>query len=101
MHIFQCSPVNRFWEVQIRPKGCVDVPLWTSLASYINSLTDIILFVLPIPLVYKLKIHHKQKLSMFIIFLAGLIPIAASFIRSVHLTQSYIDMGWVQEDSSW
>ncbi|OMP83551.1 hypothetical protein BK809_0004932 [Diplodia seriata] len=59
--------------------------------SYLNAFTDILLFLLPMPLIYKLQIHIKQKAAITIIFFTGLIPVAASIVRSVHLTQSYED----------
>ncbi|KAH7061063.1 hypothetical protein B0J12DRAFT_695256 [Macrophomina phaseolina] len=97
-----CVPVDRFWQMQLRPEGCVNIMLWSSVASFLNSFTDLILFLLPIPLVYKHRIHVQQKLAVCIIFIAGLIPIAASLIRSTHLTQSYIDMGTLLEKNpSW
>lgn len=39
---------------------------------------------------------------MLIIILAGLIPIAASLVRSAQLTRSYRDQaGWFERDTSW
>lgn len=102
VHIAQCQPVRRFWEVQTRPKGCIDIGLWVMVTSYLNTLTDILLFLLPVPLVYKLQIHINQKLAIAVMFLAGLIPVGASIVRNVHVTQSYMDRGnWITRDTSW
>lgn len=102
VHIAQCQPVRRFWEVQTRPKGCIDIGLWVMITSYLNTLTDILLFLLPVPLVYKLQMHINQKLAIAVMFLAGLIPVVASIVRNVHLMQSYMDQGnWITRDTSW
>ncbi|KAF9637521.1 hypothetical protein BFW01_g8417 [Lasiodiplodia theobromae] len=72
------------------------------ITSYLNTLTDILLFLLPVPLVYKLQMHINQKLAIAVMFLAGLIPVVASIVRNVHLTQSYMDQGnWITRDTSW
>ncbi|OJD36180.1 uncharacterized protein BKCO1_13000165 [Diplodia corticola] len=102
VQIGQCKPVHRYWEVQLRPNGCINIGLWVMITSYLNAFTDIILLALPMPLIYKLQIHIKQKVGIVIIFLTGVIPVGASIVRSVHLTQSYDDQRqWLVRDTSW
>lgn len=68
--IFSCVPIEGFWKPSVPAKCIPNLPLW-----YINAggniLTDIIIFALPIPIVWKLKMPCPQRASLVIVFGLG------------------------------
>ena len=68
---FQCTPVRFAWDKTVPHGHCVDLK-GVLVASVIpNSLLDIIVFVMPIPIVWRLNITRVQKLGISCIFLLG------------------------------
>lgn len=68
--IFGCIPVEAFWKPNIQAKCIPNLPLW-----YINAggniITDIIIFALPLPIVWKLKMPNAQRISLIAVFGLG------------------------------
>lgn len=68
--IFNCIPVSGFWKTNTPARCIPNLPLW-----YINAggniLTDVIIFALPIPIVWKLKMPGAQRLSLIAVFGLG------------------------------
>ena len=70
--IFQCTPISFFWE-QSKPGGhCIKiVPFYISLAAT-NLLTDVVILITPIPLIWRLSIARSRKISLSFVFLLGI-----------------------------
>jgi hypothetical protein len=69
--IFACTPIRRNWDVTITEGSCID---WTPLymaTAVLNMITDILLLVLPIPMVVKLQMPRAQKAGLICIFGLG------------------------------
>lgn len=70
VQIFTCNPISGFWKKDIEANCIPSLPLW-----YINAggniLTDVILFALPIPIVWKLQMPRSQRLSLLGVFCLG------------------------------
>lgn len=81
-YLFICTPVTPFLEPYYGKK-CVNVlPLYyTSCAT--DSLVDIIILCMPIPMVLKLKLPRKQKIAVLGMFFLGAIVCAISITRLV------------------
>ena len=68
--VFQCSPVKAFWDKSIDGK-CINSFDWLMAEGGITILTDIALLVMPMPMVWKLKISQQQKIALSGVFLLG------------------------------
>jgi hypothetical protein len=69
--IFACTPFKRNWDVTITEGSCIDrTPLYMATAV-LNMATDILLLVLPIPMVVKLQMPRAQKAGLICIFGVG------------------------------
>lgn len=71
--MFQCSPVDYFWT---RESGnlnghCIDSISFYYWTAGLNILADVMLLVLPIPLVWRLQMVPSKKIAVSIIFLCG------------------------------
>ena len=71
--IFQCSPVEHFWTKLLKPKGgtCVDLIALYAAHAATNVVTDLMIYIYPIFLVWSLKVSTSQKVALTGIFLAG------------------------------
>lgn len=78
--IFNCSPVSGFWRQDISSTCIPTLPLWYVNAAG-NILTDLIIFSLPIPFVWKLNMPCSQRLSLLGVFCLGFFTCAISVVR--------------------
>lgn len=65
-----CRPMARFWDPSI-PGECYDIRNFLLWVGFPNLVTDVILLVLPLPLIWNLQVSKQQKISLLITFLAG------------------------------
>jgi hypothetical protein len=68
--IFQCVPIHAKWTPGITPK-CLDYAAMIVACGVINIITDIIMLVLPIPVLWKLQVSQHRKLALTLMFLTG------------------------------
>lgn len=89
--ILQCIPVRRAWDRTI-PGSCYDtMAFWYSQAAF-NTFFDLVIYVMPIPLIRELKMARGQITGLISIFALGGFTIAASIVRMV--------MIWTQIEGS-
>ncbi|KAH6875140.1 hypothetical protein BKA58DRAFT_453973, partial [Alternaria rosae] len=79
--IFACTPFRRNWDVTITEGSCIDrTPLYMATAV-LNMATDILLLVLPVPMVVRLQMPRAQKLGLICIFGVGSLTCITSGVR--------------------
>ncbi|KAG9186348.1 hypothetical protein G6011_02904 [Alternaria panax] len=79
--IFACTPFRRNWDVTITEGSCIDrTPLYMATAV-LNMATDILLLVLPVPMVVKLQMPRAQKAGLICIFGVGSLTCITSAVR--------------------
>lgn len=94
-NIFQCTPVDSNWDMSVEAH-CVDLNTALVVLSSINVLTDIIILVLPMPLIWRLKITTRRKMQLSCIFLLGVFVTIVSMVRVVYVeTLSFTDVAWL------
>lgn len=84
-YLFQCRPVERFWtQQQGKRDGCIDIAMhdYYAVAAII---TDLVVLVLPWPVVWKSNMRTTQKVAVLSIFGLGAMCISpvTSLIRFV------------------
>ncbi|KAJ4297315.1 hypothetical protein N0V88_004233 [Collariella sp. IMI 366227] len=96
--IFNCTPIHRFW-LRETPGTCIpNLPFWYYNAAG-NIVTDIIVFVLPLPVLTRLNLRKGQKLGLIAVFCLGFFTCAISVIRIQYLKLSS-DVTWDNVNSS-
>ncbi|KAH7095342.1 hypothetical protein FB567DRAFT_601183 [Paraphoma chrysanthemicola] len=79
--IFACRPFMRAWDITITEGSCIDrTPIYMATAV-LNIITDILLLVLPIPMIVKLQMPTKQKAGLICIFGVGAATCVTSGVR--------------------
>jgi hypothetical protein len=72
MILFQCTPVNFFWDKTIEGGKChFDIEKLFLYASLPNIITDILMLGLPLPFILTLNMTRKVKVGLAITFLTG------------------------------
>ena len=86
--IFQCTPIKYNWNKRIEEGHCISfMGFWYAHAIF-NTVMDIVVFVLPIPLISTLHMAKKTKVGLASVFALGAFTIAASIVRMVMLRKS-------------
>lgn len=70
--IFQCTPVVRAFDRSVAGHCISNSPFWYANAGF-NISTDVIILLMPMPLVYKLKIPTLQKVGLAMVFALGIL----------------------------
>ncbi|KAL4890065.1 hypothetical protein BDV59DRAFT_195191 [Aspergillus ambiguus] len=98
MSIFQCSPVKAYWELAPEyPHHCMNSGAIVFSASVINIFTDFLVTVLPMPLIWNLKLPARQRIAVISIFALGIVVNVAGSVRTVYVWKSMI----ASYDSTW
>ncbi|KAK2050936.1 hypothetical protein LY76DRAFT_653034, partial [Colletotrichum caudatum] len=96
--IFTCSPIATFWDKTI-PGTCLpNYPVWYVNAAG-NIFTDVMVFVLPLPVIGSLKLRRGQKYVLLGIFCLGFFTCAISIVR-IRFLHLETDFTWENVESS-
>lgn len=73
--LFECKPVQYFWDKTIEGGSCVANPLITIglTSGVLSCVGDIFIFGMPIPVVLRLNINTRKKIALGAIFMVGLL----------------------------
>ncbi|KAI1415377.1 hypothetical protein F5Y13DRAFT_187481 [Hypoxylon sp. FL1857] len=68
--IFQCSPVHKAWDVHV-PGVCFNRPAFFFSNASLNIFQDLVIYLLPSPILWKVNIPAKQRIALIGIFVVG------------------------------
>ncbi|MCJ1382928.1 hypothetical protein MMC17_006041 [Xylographa soralifera] len=87
--VFQCSPVPFLWNQLTGDTSgsCIDEYSFLAANSALNIASDIMILMLPMPIVWHLHIQNSQKLAISSIFLLGGFVCIASVVRYTYLKE--------------
>ncbi|KAK8044185.1 Satratoxin biosynthesis SC1 cluster protein 4 [Apiospora rasikravindrae] len=94
--LFSCDPMRRSWDVLETEGKCINQAALYIATAVANIVSDVILFVLPIPLVVKLHMPKMQKIGLFFVFAIGSATVVTSIIRTAILPTMLTD-----PDQTW
>ncbi|KAI9763513.1 MAG: hypothetical protein M1840_000466 [Geoglossum simile] len=75
-----CHPLENFWNSTTH-ESCIGILPFITVNAAINIFIDLIVCILPIPVVRKLQLNQRKKISIYIIISLGFIPVIASALR--------------------
>ncbi|GFN14950.1 uncharacterized protein AtWU_04750 [Aspergillus tubingensis] len=75
-----CIPINAFWDTSL-PHTCLPEDVVWCLNAAFQITTDLILVVLPLPILARLNLPKRQKAALLVIFALGFFVCATSIIR--------------------
>ncbi|GKT47193.1 satratoxin biosynthesis SC1 cluster protein 4 [Colletotrichum spaethianum] len=75
--IFRCAPIQRAWTPTV-PGTCLDLTVFYYSAFVIKLLTDLVLFIQPIPTIWKLQLRVAKRIGVIFMLSLGLLSIETS-----------------------
>ncbi|EMD66873.1 hypothetical protein COCSADRAFT_135290 [Bipolaris sorokiniana ND90Pr] len=93
--IFFCIPIASFWDVNVKGKCLPNGLIWFTNAG-INIATDIMIVIIPAPLIKRLQLSARQKIGLYLVFMVGLFICIVSILRlhSLYLATITTDPSW-------
>jgi hypothetical protein len=74
--IFHCRPMTKGWTTKFYPEiegSCLDLRAPYIAGAAINAASDLLIVILPQPLIWNLQLSSKRKIGLCAIFLVGLL----------------------------
>lgn len=69
--LFACKPMAKIWDLSIKGGSCVNRNGLSIAGSSLNILTDILMIILPIPMIWGLQLPIGQRISVIAMFCIG------------------------------
>jgi hypothetical protein len=66
-----CTPIAFFYDKSIVGGSCKDQAISGTISGALSLLGDVLILVLPLPMVWHLQINVRQKIALFGIFMLG------------------------------
>lgn len=86
---FACTPIEAAWNLRLfTGDNCIDRPPVYMLQAIMGGVTDVMLMILPLPIILRLQMSWKQKAGLVAWFGTGLLTLGAAVARLVILIPS-------------
>jgi len=69
--IFACNPIAKNWDITITKGTCINRAAIYIATAVVNIATDVMLLILPIPMIFHLQMPTMQKVGVVFIFTLG------------------------------
>lgn len=69
--VFTCTPIQYFWDKSIPGGTCIKFVTWWFFNASVGILTDLVLCVLPMPMLKTLNLPRRQKYGLIGVFGIG------------------------------
>jgi rhodopsin domain-containing protein len=64
-----CIPLASFWDISV--KGFCHGPLWWAPATFTHIITDFLIYILPTPVIWTLRLRFRLKALLYFLFAFG------------------------------
>jgi hypothetical protein len=94
--LFQCTPIAASWSIRVRimpNTRCFPNRTYSFIGlfnSIINIITDLLFAILPIPVILKLQVNKRTKITLIVVLSLGFIACVAGIIKA-HLQVTAIE----------
>ncbi|CAF9923906.1 MAG: hypothetical protein HETSPECPRED_005455 [Heterodermia speciosa] len=68
--LFGCHPIAKFWQPKLAGH-CMTWETATYAYGSLNVISDLFIFVLPLPMVWRLRLSRREKLGVTLVFFGG------------------------------
>ncbi|KAF2185964.1 hypothetical protein K469DRAFT_152150 [Zopfia rhizophila CBS 207.26] len=94
--VYRCRPLEKHWDLAITRGSCIDWLKINIFSGVMNTITDVTILVLPIPILRNIRIPIRQKIGVMIVLMTGGFVSAISIIRLKMIVDSVgsIDFTW-------
>lgn len=89
--VFHCKPMDKAWNIQ-KEGTCLNLKLFYYVSFAIKFVTDVCLFIQPIPAVWKLQLSKVKRLGAILMLSIGLFVSIIAIIRVTYIGQLRTDV---------
>ncbi|KAG9513740.1 hypothetical protein KCU93_g9993, partial [Aureobasidium melanogenum] len=90
--LFACVPVRANWDLTIAASRCINKKAFYIGNGVMNIFTDLMILALPIPIVWRLTLELRQKITLSVVFTLGSISCVISLVRLLSIV-TWIHIG--------
>lgn len=69
--LFGCTPMAKYWKPD-EPGHCIDLVKADHAYGSMNVVSDVLMFLLPLPMVWQLRLSRREKLGLVLVFMGGI-----------------------------
>jgi hypothetical protein len=73
LEIFSCHPIAAAWDPLIPNARCLNVETLNTASAAVNSVSDIVILLLPQPIIWNLQMSLRKKIGISATFSTGLL----------------------------
>ena len=73
VNIWLTIPINAYWDISVTPKHAVNETELFKANAYFNIITDFALLVLPLSVLWRLRMSTARKIGLTIVFAFGVL----------------------------
>ncbi|KAJ5113673.1 hypothetical protein N7456_002207 [Penicillium angulare] len=81
MVIWQCVPVHTIWDLKRENARCLSISGLAYASAAVNIFTEVLVLILPLPLLQTLRASRAQKMALYLLFGCGIIVIGVAAAR--------------------
>ncbi|KAJ5107631.1 hypothetical protein N7456_004306 [Penicillium angulare] len=90
----ECIPIERVWNSNVAG-SCLDLVAFSYFTNITNLITDVWVFLLPLPIIFKLHVTQRRKFEVAGVFAVGLFTCGVTLARlTVVVSQGSSDFTW-------
>lgn len=96
--LFQCKNPSLYWTLSFAPQPqCISETKMLLAAGIVNTVTDAVVVILPIPTVWSVKIPVQQQIVLVLLFAAGFFITLVGAVRTYYMykVNSTYDKTWL------
>ncbi len=90
LNIFQCRPLNKLFVTYDDTQTCIPLITLYLASSPVNIITDLLILVLPIPILTMMNLPKKQKTILVVTFGLGIFVTVVDVVRVYYLQRAMI-----------
>ncbi|KAF1977070.1 hypothetical protein BU23DRAFT_527374 [Bimuria novae-zelandiae CBS 107.79] len=79
--LFACQPIEKFWDLSITRGSCIEWTKLTIFTGVLNTVTDVVILLLPIFMLRKVQLPRWEKIGLLLILMTGGFVLVISVIR--------------------
>ncbi|THZ19006.1 hypothetical protein D6C89_07985 [Aureobasidium pullulans] len=90
--VFLCTPVEAYWVFPMMKNArCLDEGPVTLVAGVLNCISDLLVTLLPIPIIMGLNMPLRQRIGVSILLSLGLVVTVAGVVRTYYIWRTLMD----------
>ncbi|KAL6405978.1 hypothetical protein AUP68_10533 [Ilyonectria robusta] len=89
--VYACQPLEKYWDLTITDGSCINFLKVTIFSGVMNTVTDAIILLLPIMILWGLSMPKRQKIGVTMIMMTGGFVVR---LRETIASLSYRDFTW-------